>query len=97
MWKSFVLSAGMSFLSIVFIDSHPAQRRFEMSAIYYCDLCEKKLTAADNQRRIKRKNGCLEVEIHVAVSGTWNGGHWCRSCVLETCANGRDVRKNDIP
>jgi len=61
-----------------------------MSAKYFCDKCKSEMRYVEHGR-VKLKLDKFQVEIMVAIDGTWNYGHLCHACVLNVVANGRPV------
>lgn len=64
-----------------------------MSIRHFCDQCGKEIVPAalTPSNRVITVRGKLKTEVHVAVSGVWNGGHACAGCVIDAVANGARV------
>lgn len=64
-----------------------------MSIKIYCDCCGKKIKGQHG--RVRRILGKVMVEIMVRYENTWNAGHICEACVLETVNEGRPAKENE--
>ena len=67
-----------------------------MAIVHKCDVCKRLVEegvdiSTGNRPKLKTKilGTEVELEVHIAVNGTWNGGHICNRCLssalLEIC------------
>lgn len=54
-----------------------------MSIKTFCDGCGRETTAVSGARLCGGKTSKIQVQVLVAVDGTWNGGSVCETCVRE--------------
>ena len=62
-----------------------------MSAVHYCDRCGGIIAERRHFGRLKRREGRVTIEVHVAVDNTWNKGDVCHDCVAHVAMHGEDV------
>ena len=59
-----------------------------MAIVHKCDVCKRLVEegvdiSAGNRPKLKTKilGTEVELEVHIAVNGTWNGGYICNRCL----------------